>query len=48
MNGLLQEWIKISGDKVDLSKVDWGVPASKSWETKRREQGLSLDFKGNY
>ena len=30
MNGLLQEWIKISGDKVDLSKVDWGVPASKS------------------
>lgn len=48
MNGLLQEWINISGDKVDLNKEDWGVPASKSWETKRREQGLSLDFKGNY
>ena len=48
MNGLLQEWIKISGDKVDLSKVDWEVPASKSWETERREQVLSLDFKGNY
>ena len=48
MNGLLQEWINISGDKVDLNKEDWGVPVSKSWETKRREQGLSLDFKGNY
>ena len=48
MNGLLQEWINISGDKVDLSKEDWGVSASKSWETQRREQGLSVDFKGNY
>ena len=44
MNELLQEWINISGDKVDLNKEDWGVPASKSWETKE-ESKLSLDFK---
>jgi hypothetical protein len=37
-----------SGDKVQLDKPDWDVKASKSWETKRREEGLSLDFKGNY
>ncbi|RPG55818.1 MAG: DUF4976 domain-containing protein [Flavobacteriales bacterium TMED235] len=48
MTVLLQEWIKISGDKVDLNMENWGVPTSKSWETKRREQGLRLDFKGNY
>jgi len=48
MTVLLQEWMNKSGDKVDLSKEDWGVKASKSWETKRREEGLSLDFKGNY
>ena len=23
MNGLLQEWINISGDKVDFGKEDW-------------------------
>ena len=48
MNALLQQWIGKSGDKVKLDQPDWGVPVIKSWETTRREQGKSLDFKGNH
>lgn len=45
---LLQGWMDKSGDNVKLEKNDWGVPVIKSWETERREKGLSLDFKGNH
>ncbi|MBG7629555.1 MAG: sulfatase-like hydrolase/transferase [Bacteroidetes bacterium] len=48
MNVLLKEWIEKSGDKVNLDAPDWGVPVIKSWETTRREQGKSLDFKGGH
>jgi len=48
LNTLMQEWIYKSGDKVNLEKADWSVPVIKSWETERREKGLSLDFNGEH
>jgi len=48
MNVLLQNWIDKSGDKVDLSKDDWGVPVITSWVTDRKSKGQSLDFVGGH
>ena len=38
MNGLLQEWMNKSGDKVQLDKPDWDVKVIKSWVTDRKEK----------
>ena len=46
MTALLQECINESGDKVKLDQSDWGVNVIKSWATKRKEKGLSLDYTG--
>lgn len=46
MTVLLQEWMNKSGDSVQLDEPDWGVKVIKSWATKRKEKGLSLDSKG--
>ena len=46
MTALLQECINESGDKVNLDQSDWGVNVIKSWVTKRKEKGLSLDYTG--
>jgi arylsulfatase A-like enzyme len=46
MTALLQECIYESGDKVQLDQPDWGVKVIKSWATKRKEKGLSLDYTG--
>ena len=48
MTVLLQDWINKSGDKVQLNEPDWGVTVVKSWETVRKEKGLSLDFNGQH
>lgn len=48
MNNLLKDWIVETGDMVKLDEPDWGVPVIKSWETIRREKGLSIDFKGGH
>ena len=41
-----KECIYESGDKVQLDQPDWGVKVIKSWATKRKEKGLSLDYTG--